>query len=320
MMSFLSGGNLFGLPLPEIWFGVVFVCLALYIALDGFDFGVGLLYGVADDSERERLLGSMAPFWDGNEVWIIVFGGLLFAVFPDLYGNLLSRYYLVVFAVLVSLILRGVSPEFIEHHEGRESFWGGTFVLGSVAAPFFLGVLLGNWISLSSSNLSIVGIVAGVAVVAYCLMQGVAYYSYRTDETEFHLYGYVGAGVYLVSVLVAVAYLELTNLANIISGASIAVLLLDVALLIVALTALRRGRRRLSFYASTFTGFFLVVWIGVVLFPNLDPVAGLSITEGAVSGVALNLVSIMAVFLFPLIAFYFILLYSVMGGEVEEGY
>lgn len=105
---------LVGLPLAELWFVLVFFTLGMFLFLDGFDFGVGVLFATRDEHEREQLLASIGPFWDGNEVWLVVFGGTLFAAFPAVYANLFSRYYLLLFAILAALGLRGLAPEMYE--------------------------------------------------------------------------------------------------------------------------------------------------------------------------------------------------------------
>ena len=145
----LADGPLFGLPLDRLWFGLVFAVLGTFLFLDGFDFGVGALFATRDDDrEREQLLAAIGPFWDGNEVWLVVFGGMLFAVFPEVYADLFSRHYLLMFAILGALILRGLAPEMYEqrHDETWQYRWGQAFVVGSIASPFFLGVFVGNWL------------------------------------------------------------------------------------------------------------------------------------------------------------------------------
>src|SRR6056297_1681683 len=145
----LASEPLFGLPLADLWFGLVFFIFAMFLFLDGFDFGVGALFATrADDDEREQLLAAIGPFWDGNEVWLVVFGGAMFAAFPAVYANLFSRHYLLMFAILGALILRGLAPEFYEqrHDEQWQRWWGRAFVVGSVTAPFFLGMFAANWL------------------------------------------------------------------------------------------------------------------------------------------------------------------------------
>ncbi len=89
--------------LPEVWFGLVVFALGVYLLLDGFDFGLGILFAEADESDREVLLAAFGPLWKANEVWLVLFGTVLFAGFPAVYANILSRHYLLVFAILFAL-------------------------------------------------------------------------------------------------------------------------------------------------------------------------------------------------------------------------
>ncbi|MFB6135390.1 MAG: cytochrome d ubiquinol oxidase subunit II, partial [Halobacteriaceae archaeon] len=160
--GWLAGGPLFGLPLADLWFGLLFFVFATFLFLDGFDFGVGALFATRDDeAEREQLLAAIGPFWDGNEVWLVVFGGAMFAAFPEVYANLFSRHYLLMFAILGALILRGLAPEMYEqrHDDAWRTWWGRAFVAGSVAAPFLLGLFAANWLLGATATVTLPGVV-----------------------------------------------------------------------------------------------------------------------------------------------------------------
>src|ERR1700719_4093642 len=134
--------------MPTLWFCLVALMLAVYVLLDGFDLGVGIVHlGVAHtDAERRAVIGSIAPVWDGNEVWLIAAGGTLFFAFPVLYASSFSGFYLPLMMVLWLLILRGISVEFRSHVGGRiwSVFWDGTFALASSLLAVFFGAALGN--------------------------------------------------------------------------------------------------------------------------------------------------------------------------------
>lgn len=99
----LATEPLFGLPLAELWFVLLFFIFGMFLFLDGFDLGVGILFATRDDDhEKEQLLAAVRSFWDGNEVWLVVFGGALFAAFPAVYANLFGRYYPLMFAILAA--------------------------------------------------------------------------------------------------------------------------------------------------------------------------------------------------------------------------
>src|SRR6056297_2028769 len=201
-----GAGPLLGLPLAELWFGLVFFILATFLFLDGFDFGVGVLFALQDDEEeRETMLAAIGPFWDGNEVWLVVFGGALFAAFPSAYANLFSRHYLLMFAILGALILRGLAPEFYEqrHDEQWQTWWGRAFVVGSVAAPFLLGVFAGNWLVGASGSLTLVGLVVGVTLTLLTVVSGAAFLQLKARNRlpdAVTIYGTAAAVGYLLAV------------------------------------------------------------------------------------------------------------------------
>src|SRR3954447_24187578 len=106
------------MDLHVVWFVLLGVLLAGYAVLDGFDFGVGILHPLArTDEERRLFLNSIGPIWDGNEVWLVVFGGALFAAFPDAYATVFSGFYLAFMLLLFALIFRAVSIEFRSQNE-----------------------------------------------------------------------------------------------------------------------------------------------------------------------------------------------------------
>jgi cytochrome d ubiquinol oxidase subunit II len=131
-----------------LWFWMVSVMFAIYVVLDGFDFGAGALHLLVakTNEERREVLGAIGPFWDGNEVWLLAGGGSLFLAFPKVLAAGFSGFYLAMWLVVWSLMLRGISIEFRSHVEDGlwRHFWDGTFALSSVLLPVLLGAALGN--------------------------------------------------------------------------------------------------------------------------------------------------------------------------------
>ena len=135
--------------LAVLWFFLIFVLIAGYFLLDGFDLGVGVLYRALAKDERERALvrRSIGPVWDGNEVWLLTAGGALFAAFPAAYATTFSGFYLAVMLVLFGLIVRAVSLEFRAHDPQWARAWDVCFTVGSLLPALLLGVALGNVIA-----------------------------------------------------------------------------------------------------------------------------------------------------------------------------
>jgi cytochrome bd ubiquinol oxidase subunit II len=132
----------------ELWFAIVAVMLTTYIVMDGFDFGAGALHLFVAKSERERrqVIAAIGPFWDGNEVWLVATGGVLFAAFPTVLAVGLSGFYFAIFLVLWVLVLRGIAIEYRSHveHPLWRSAWDVVFAVASTLMPILLGAALGN--------------------------------------------------------------------------------------------------------------------------------------------------------------------------------
>ena len=132
--------------LPLIWAGIIGIAVAMYVILDGFDLGVGILFPFArSERERDQMLTSIAPFWDGNETWLVLGGGGLLAAFPRAYAAIMPALYLPVIAMLLALVFRGITFEFrtVARHKAR---WDIVFAAGSTLAGFCQGVILGGLI------------------------------------------------------------------------------------------------------------------------------------------------------------------------------
>jgi cytochrome d ubiquinol oxidase subunit II len=134
--------------METLWFCLVAVMIAVYVVLDGFDIGVGVIQRLVarTDDERKEVLATIGPVWDGNEVWLLAGGGTLFFAFPPVYAAGFSGFYLPLIIVLWLLILRGIAIEFRHHIESEmwQSFWDAVFAGASVLLAVFFGAALGN--------------------------------------------------------------------------------------------------------------------------------------------------------------------------------
>ena len=132
--------------LPLIWAGIIGGAVALYVILDGFDLGIGALFPFAkDDQQRDQMMASIAPFWDGNETWLVMGGVGLLVAFPLAYAIVMPALYLPVIIMLLALVFRGVAVEFREHGDSK-TLWDAAFAGGSALAGFCQGVILGGMI------------------------------------------------------------------------------------------------------------------------------------------------------------------------------
>ncbi|MEQ8690996.1 MAG: cytochrome d ubiquinol oxidase subunit II, partial [Pseudomonadales bacterium] len=129
-----------------IWAGIIAFAVLTYALLDGFDLGVGILFPFFSDADKDSAIGTLAPIWDGNETWLVLGGGGLFAVFPMAYAVLLTAFYPLVIAMLIALVFRGASLEYREKTARRKPFWNLGFWLGSLVAALCQGIMLGAFI------------------------------------------------------------------------------------------------------------------------------------------------------------------------------
>ena len=126
------------------WVAVLAISVLLYVLLDGFDLGVGILFGMTRDKEqRGAMLRAVSPVWDGNETWLVVTGVVLWGPFPLVYATLLSAFYLPLLLMLAGLILRGVTFEFRARAQGSRWVWDIAFAGGSLIATFIQGLTVG---------------------------------------------------------------------------------------------------------------------------------------------------------------------------------
>jgi cytochrome d ubiquinol oxidase subunit II len=309
----------------------MFTLLATFLFLDGFDFGAGAIFGLLDtDRERETVLAAIGPFWDGNEVWLVVFGGALFAAFPEAYATLFSRHYLLMFGILGALILRGLAPEMYEqrHDDRWQQAWSVAFVAGSVLAPFLLGIFAGNWLVGNEGFITLIGLVVGVTLTLLTVVSGAAFLRLKapTDLPEqVSTYGQYAVVGYLVAVVATLAILAVRLPGGLSTLLHPVILLLVVASIGLAagyIVAMRREESLLALGAAAVLTYGLIAVVAIIMYPAIDPATGMTVSETIVSTLPLNLMSIAAALLLPLVATYFVVLYSAFSGPItpEEAY
>jgi cytochrome d ubiquinol oxidase subunit II len=207
--------------LPLIWFALIVVAVLLYILLDGFDLGVGVLFPFApSDSCRDRMMNSIAPFWDGNETWLILGGGGLFAAFPLAYSILMPALYIPVIIMLLGLVFRGVAFEFrFKASDRTRVVWDYAFHFGSLAAAFMQGMIIGavvQGVAVEGRRfaggpfdwLTAYSVMTGVALVFGYALLGAAWLVMKTDDITqawarrcaAYALGYVGLFLAIVSI------------------------------------------------------------------------------------------------------------------------
>jgi cytochrome bd ubiquinol oxidase subunit II len=186
------------MQLHTIWFVIITVLWTGFFVLEGFDFGVGALHMLIGRSETERrvLINTVGPWWDGNEVWLIVAGASMFAAFPEWYATMFSALYLALVLLLVALFGRGVSFEYRGKRESQRwrNGWSWALTIGSIVIPLLVGVALGDLLHglpIDSNHeftgnffslLTGYGLMTGVTMVVLCLLHGATFLALRTTD------------------------------------------------------------------------------------------------------------------------------------------
>ncbi|EPF90598.1 ubiquinol oxidase subunit II, cyanide insensitive [Acinetobacter gyllenbergii] len=135
------------IDLSLIWIVIIAIGVFIYIVLDGFDLGIGILFPfIKDQQERDVMMNTVAPVWDGNETWMVLGGAGLFAAFPMVYAAVLSAFYMPIILMVIALIFRGVAFEFRFKANRTKHLWDAAFIGGSVLSSFLQGVILGAYI------------------------------------------------------------------------------------------------------------------------------------------------------------------------------
>ena len=321
------------MDLNAVWFVLLGILLAGYAVLDGFDLGVGILHPLArTDGERRMFINSIGPIWDGNEVWLIVFGGALFAAFPVAYATVFSGFYLPFMALLMALIFRAVSIEFRSKMTSRgwRRTWDFGFFASSFLASFLFGVTVGNGmigIPLDEGGvyrgsvldlLHPYAIVAGLVVVAMFAMHGSLYLFLKLPETElrervrgwmWHTWGlflvlYVLGTVYTVAAIPRAT----ANFRDYPWAAAIVVI--NVLAIANIPRSVYGSKPVQAFASSTISIMALVALFGLALWPNLVTASNVPANSLTVYNAASSRGTLWLMFIFVLIGMPFVLIYT----------
>ncbi len=335
--------------LEVTWFLLIGVLLTVYAILDGFDLGVGSMYIFAKkDSHRRKLLSSVGPFWDGNEVWLLTGAGAIFAAFPHVYATVFSGFYLAMMLVLFALIFRAVSLEY-RNKQDSDSWrkgWDLAFWLGSALPALLLGVALGNVVrglpldaqmNFTGNFFTLLNPYAlafGLLGLAMFVTHGAIFAKLRTDgELAQQVAGWASKSwwAYLSLLLVVHVTTVVTEQHLISNFLSVPVLwlvpALGLAMVILIKVYLAKARYGLAFVFSSLAIAFHMATVGAGIFPNMvfainDPKLSLTISTASSSSLTLMVMLVMALVGMPIVLGYTIWVYRAFAGkvEVDSGY
>lgn len=329
-----------GSMLPVVWFGIISFGIFMYVLMDGFVLGIGILAPFAEDEQQlDQMMNTAAPIWDGNETWLVLGGAGLLAAFPKAYAIILSGLYLPVLLMLIALVLRGVSFEFRFKAATSKHLWGICFAAGSIAAAFAQGLMLGaivegmplqggKYLGGPFSWFSPFSMLTGAALVFGYALLGSTWLVMKTDaglqNTAFALTRPLVAVVVAFMALVSTWLPFLSSQimsrwfdsGNFIWLSPVPLLALVNALWLWR-AAMRRAERApfilaLTFFALGFIGLLIGIW------PNLLP-PDLSIWDAAAPPSSQGFVLVGALIMLPAVLGYTWWSYSVFRGKVTAG-
>lgn len=330
-----------------IWFIILNVLLIGYAILDGFDLGVGILHPFVakTDTERRLVMNSIGPLWDGNEVWLVTFGGALFAMFPNAYASIFSAFYIPFVLLLFALIFRAVSLEFRSKRTSPfwRGFWDILFFVGSTLAAFLFGVAvgavmqglqlseLGDYQGTLFDMLSGFSISVGLFTVALLAMHGAIYLYMKTEgELQERLLGWMKSTYYaFVALFVIVTLYSLLFVpASLQHFGEYPILwmvpLINVLAIINIPKAIAKKKPLYAFISSCCTISALVFLFSAALFPDLLPASNnpdfsITIFNAASSTLTQKIGLIIVGIGMPMVISYTILIYWTFRGKVELG-
>ncbi len=329
--------------LAFVWAGLIAFAVLAYVILDGFDLGIGLVFPfMRGKDEKDLAMNSVAPVWDGNETWLVLGGGGLFAVFPLAYAVVMPAVYAPITAMLLGLIFRGVAFEFRHRTQRGRWLWDTAFAGGSLVAALSQGIVLGalvqgiavenrayaggNWDWLSAFS-----VLTGIALVAGYAMLGSAWLVMKTQgpvrERSRQLAWISGAATLalLGAVSLATPFLNDGYLSRWFAIPNVFYTVWVPALVLVAaffyVRGLRQGRDSWPFLSALAVFVLSFIGLGISFYPHIVP-PDLTIWQAAAPDSSLAFLLVGALVLLPLILGYTAYAYWVFRGKVDpsEGY
>jgi cytochrome d ubiquinol oxidase subunit II len=331
--------------LNVVWYILFVVIIAGYLIMDGFDLGVGILHPflAKTDTERRISLNSIGPVWDGNEVWLVLGGGVLFAAFPMVYASLFSGFYMAMMLVLLVLILRTVAIEFRSKRPSARwrSTWDWVFFASSLGIALLLGVAFGNIMGgvLLDGQGNIGGnlftllnpyaLLVGVTTVVMLATHGAMYLSMKTEsDLQTRANRWIPRLMLIFFVLNTVLVVWTVLAHEVIADRYVAQPLFVVfpALALAAVVAgwlmVRKGRYFIAFLLSSAMIAGLLFSAAIGLYPNLlvssiDPAYNLTIFNAASQPNTLTVMLVMALIGIPFVLLYTAGVYYIFRGKVR---
>ena len=312
------------MELTTVWFGLIAVLWIGYFALEGFDFGVGMLMPMLAKNEQERrvLINTIGPVWDGNEVWVLVAGGATFAAFPEWYATLFSGFYLPLLLILVALIVRGVAFEYRAKRDSNRwrAGWDKVIFWGSLLPAILWGVAFANilrgvqidadkeYVGGFFDLLNPYSLLGGATTLLLFATHGAVFISLKTDGAIRREARTRAGGFGIAAAVAAVAFLSWTQIQTGNVGSAV-FFVAAAAALVAGLLAVERGREGWAFIGTFVAIAVAVGGLFVALFPDVMPTTlgdgvGLTTTNASATDYTLEIMTVVAVIFTPIVLAY----------------
>ena len=323
---------------------ILVLLFCIYAALDGFDLGVGFWYPFArSERQRKTILSAIGPVWDGNEVWLLLSGGALFAAFPHAYATAFSGFYIPIMFVLFGLVFKAVALEFRNkvQSSGWRRMWDIAFVVGSILPAFLFGVAVGNIVrgipldanmNYAGSFLDLLNsysLFAGIVGLTFFAMHGAAYIVLKTDgdlESKARMWvsrAAVAYGLMMIAFVIWTVIEQPLLLINFRAAPPLMFTPFIIMLSIVAVFWFNVGGKALyAFVASICSIVLFLATAAAVVFPYLIPARegrGITIWDASSSALTLKTMLIIAGIGMPFVLAYTVWVYWQFRGKVDVG-
>jgi cytochrome bd ubiquinol oxidase subunit II len=307
------------------WFVLIAILWTGFFVLEGFDMGVGMLHGFIgrDDAGRRTVINTIGPLWDGNEVWLIVAGASMFAAFPGWYATMFSGLYLALVLLLAALIVRGVSFEYRGKgtSERWRSSWSWLLIIGSLLAPFLIGIALGdllNGLPIGANHeytgsfwdlFTGYGVFTGITFVALCVLQGAIFIGLKTTGDVRFRAGKTARRIAPVTALITLAFVSWTHVTAGGGGFLNPVEFLAILAILAAWALISGHHEGWAFTANSVAIALVIITIFVDLYPRVmvsstNPAFSLTVHNSASPPYSLKVTTVAALVLLPIVLAY----------------
>lgn len=327
--------------LPFVFAALLAFIVIMYVVLDGFDLGIGILFPfTTNERERDQMMNSVAPVWDGNETWLVLGGAMLYGAFPMVYGCLLPILYMPIMLMLIALIFRGVSFEFRFKADTSKMLWNWSFAISSIAAAFLQGVILGAFVqgfpvdkaalTINQTNwLTPFSLFTGIALVCGYGLLGATWMIIRSEGAlQQKMIANAKGALVLVSIFLVFVSIwtplhstEIFNrwysFPNVLLLAPLPII--TVAMIILTWRSLDQGFEIRPFICSIIIFLCSYCGIAISVYPYLIP-HQLTFWEAAAPDSTLKFILVGVVIMLPILLAYTFYAYHVFWGKSDEGY